>query len=606
MKMSHKEDLKPQNSYSVRRSQAVLQYGVGAMVNFPEQILVTAKPEEWHQEKKIHDERLARFLHGSHFIAPTTIAYARFPEWYFCPKCRAFKPIKDWISEHKKKNPNSPDPDMIKHLKCPSCNLKLVPSRFITVCQKGHLNDFPWIEWVHKRCNKNICDNPRIQITTSSFGEEDLSSITLECKECKAKTTLEGINEQTFQNLGIKCEGNHPFKGKKEACDSPLRALPRGASSVYFPVVYTSLVIPPYANKITKKIEDSPYYNDTILDDFGESTDKKICFNENINKWKNRLSKKIGIEESQIEEILKRKLLTPLDNETEYTSEKYRNEEYLVLTGKISNKSSEGDFSIKIMPTDDYDIPHLKSVQLVDKVRIVSVHTGFSRLHPVNGKDDPGFVSIKDKDTRFYPAYEVSGEGIFIEFDTEQITKWIQNNPEITNRVDVLRNNLKKSLLCGSINIDITPKLILLHTISHLLIKELSFECGYSIASLAERIYCSDTPNGEMTGIFIYTACGDSEGTLGGLVRQGYSDTLPRIFKKAVYSSLMCSNDPVCILSKGQGFESLNLAACHSCTLLPETSCELRNSFLDRALISGTFDNRNIGFWFELIQKMNK
>ena len=366
------------------------------------------------------------------------------------------------------------------------------------------------------------------------------------------------------------------------------------------------MVIPPYANKITKKIEDSPYYNDTILDDFGESTDKKICFNENINKWKNRLSKKIGIEESQIEEILKRKLLTPLDNETEYTSEKYRNEEYLVLTGKISNKSSEGDFSIKIMPTDDYDIPHLKSVQLVDKVRIVSVHTGFSRLHPVNGKDDPGFVSIKDTDTRFYPAYEVSGEGIFIEFDTEQITKWIQNNPEITNRVDVLRNNLKKSLLCGSINIDITPKLILLHTISHLLIKELSFECGYSIASLAERIYCSDTPNGEMTGIFIYTACGDSEGTLGGLVRQGYSDTLPRIFKKAVYSSLMCSNDPVCILSKGQGFESLNLAACHSCTLLPETSCELRNSFLDRALISGTFDNRNIGFWFELIQKMNK
>ena len=100
-----------------------------------------------------------------------------------------------------------------------------------------------------------------------------------------------------------------------------------------------------------------------------------------------------------------------------------------------------------------------------------------------------------------------------------------------------------------------------------------------------------------MAGIFIYTASGDSEGTLGGLVRQGRRDALPRIFRKAITNAQTCSNDPVCILSHGQGRESLNLAACHACALLPETCCEERNTFLDRGLIVGTFENKNLSFF---------
>ncbi len=102
---------------------------------------------------------------------------------------------------------------------------------------------------------------------------------------------------------------------------------------------------------------------------------------------------------------------------------------------------------------------------------------------------------------------------------------------------------------------------------------------------------------GGMSGILIYTASGDSEGTLGGLVRQGRPDTLPRIFHKAIQGALICSNDPVCSLSQGQGRDSLNLAACYSCTLIPETSCESYNEFLDRGMIIGTCKNRNIGFF---------
>ena len=134
----------------------------------------------------------------------------------------------------------------------------------------------------------------------------------------------------------------------------------------------------------------------------------------------------------------------------------------------------------------------------------------------------------------------------------------------------------------------------------HLLIKQLSFECGYSIASLKERIYCCEESEGkDMSGIFIYTASGDSEGTLGGLVRQGRPDTFPNIFKKAIESGMVCSNDPVCSLSSGQGRDSLNLAACYSCGLLPETSCEEFNVFLDRGTVVGTFDNKELGFFYE-------
>lgn len=130
------------------------------------------------------------------------------------------------------------------------------------------------------------------------------------------------------------------------------------------------------------------------------------------------------------------------------------------------------------------------------------------------------------------------------------------------------------------------------------MIKQLSFECGYSIASLRERLYCSEKEDEkEMSGIFIYTASGDSEGTLGGLVRQGRADSLGRIFRKAIESAEICSNDPVCILSHGQGRDSLNLAACHACALIPETSCEEFNVFLDRGVVVGTFDMPEMGFF---------
>ena len=148
---------------------------------------------------------------------------------------------------------------------------------------------------------------------------------------------------------------------------------------------------------------------------------------------------------------------------------------------------------------------------------------------------------------------------------------------------------------------EITAKYLLLHTFAHALIAQLSFDCGYGSASLRERIYCElDEPDQPMQGVLIYTASGDSEGTLGGLVRQGEPDQMRTVIERAIHHARWCSSDPVCIESVGQGSDNANLAACHGCVLLPETSCETGNRLLDRGLIVGTASDPDIGFFSHL------
>ena len=149
---------------------------------------------------------------------------------------------------------------------------------------------------------------------------------------------------------------------------------------------------------------------------------------------------------------------------------------------------------------------------------------------------------------------------------------------------------------------NVLAKFVLMHTLAHVIINQLSFDCGYGSASLRERLYCDFTDqNRPMQGILIYTASGDSEGTMGGLVRQAKVGRLEATVRRALDRAAWCSSDPVCIESRGQGSDSANLAACHSCCLVPETSCEEGNRLLDRALLVGTPDSPGLGFLHALV-----
>lgn len=601
-------------THSVRAVQAVMQYGVGAMVDFPDQTLVTSAPEYWSKTQKIFDDRFAKALDVDYFAMPTEISYARFPEWYFCPKCREFKPLKQWIAEYQKKAKGKVleyDENMVSHLQCQKCKQDLVVARIVTVCEEGHLNDFPWIEWTHAKSiggPKPICHSPSLKFKTGASGSEGLEGLSIECS-CGAKTTLKGaFDKDAFEEVekknptfNFRCTGHHPFKHTEDSCGLFPRTVQRGASSVYFPVVHSSLVIPPYADKLNAKIEQSNAFDEcmSIINDEETEDDKIALITKRLRKWSEKIALEIGALVSDVEKILTEKWLNSSHEIVDVTSVKYRFEEYMALTGEISTpKGSLGDFSREAISSKDYNLPHIKSIALIDKVRVVNALIGFSRITPAVNKDDYGFVSVKRNETKWYPAYEVRGEGIFIEFDQKDIDEWIKDNPKVVERAEKLASNYRESFIGKNHPRNITAKFIMLHTISHLLITQLSFECGYSIASLSERLYCSEESDGkEMAGILIYTASGDSEGTLGGLVRQGRPDAFPRIFKKAIDSAKTCSNDPVCIMSHGQGRDSLNLAACHACALLPETCCEERNAFLDRGMIAGTFEDRTIGFW---------
>lgn len=599
-------------SHSVRAAQAVLQYGVGAMVDFPDQTLVTAAPEYWSGDTvRIYDDRFAKTLGVDYFAIPTNIAYARFPEWYFCPECRKFQPLQKWIDEYRKSvNSNilERDENMVEHMQCPKCKQDLVVARIVTVCERGHLNDFPWVKWVHTKSKKPVCGIPELKFKTGASGTEGLEGLSVSCS-CGAIASLKGaFDKDCFEKLDqdagtdfFRCVGNHPFRHTHEKCPCYPKTVQRGASSVYFPIVYSSLVIPPYADKLNIKIERSKAFDDcvTIISD-EEPEDKINTIKKRLPKWTEKIALEVGALKGDVEKILIKKWLEPETSEIDVTGIQYRIDEYYALTGEISSspRKALGDFSREEMDIKEYKIPHIKSISLIDKVRIVNALIGFSRINPAMNRNDKGFVDVKESDTRWYPAYEVRGEGIFIEFEQSDIDKWIEDNPEVIERAKRINDNYSISFIGKNHPRMITPKFIMLHTVSHLLISQLSFECGYSIASLSERLYCSEESDGKaMAGIFIYTASGDSEGTLGGLVRQGRSDAFPHVLKKAIAHAQTCSNDPVCIMSKGQGRESLNLAACHACGLLPETCCEERNAFLDRGLVIGTYDNKEIGFW---------
>jgi len=615
--MTNKEKLN-HVTHTVRCAQAVLQYGVGAMVDFPDQTLMTASPELWKDQIDIiSDERLEKALNVSYFGMPggksnhpLGISYVRFPQWYFCPKCRRFMPISEWVKEYRKKKKKVLG-DLNYHMKrpyCTECKKDLVVTRVVVACEKGHIDDFPWVAWVHNKNlsgGRDVCSNPQLTFGTAPTASAGLEGLIVKCTTCNARASLQGaFDKDVFEKLGdaYRCTGNMPWKNEHQTCDEFPIARQRGASSVYYPKIASSLVIPPYSSRVNIDIEKSKRYRDCLIkmeDDNDDERRERI--EKQIDNWSDKISIEISANPLTIKNILLRKWGITQQINYATDSPNYRYEEFQALTGQIPKYDLvTGDFVTEDMEVNQYSIPGVSKITLVNKVREVRALTGFTRINPPGvsdlGKDTIGFVSSKDPDTSWYPAYEVRGEGIFIEFDRNKLEKWVSDCSMVLTRAHMIEENYKQSYYGSIIERELSPQFIMLHTLAHLLIRELSFECGYSAASLRERIYYnSDTT--PMAGILIYTAGGDSEGTLGGLVRQGYSDCLPHIFRRAIENAKICANDPVCISSTGQGRDSLNLGACHSCVLLPETSCDEYNSFLDRALVIGTFDNSVLGFY---------
>jgi hypothetical protein len=205
---------------------------------------------------------------------------------------------------------------------------------------------------------------------------------------------------------------------------------------------------------------------------------------------------------------------------------------------------------------------------------------------------------------KWLPAIEVRGEGIFISLNLDMLAQW-EKQPAVIARAAEIRNYGNSRVVnpdgaTPDVGAALGSRYLLLHSLAHMLMRQLSLQCGYSAASLRELIYVGDN-NHNMAGLMIYTATSDSDGTLGGLQREGVAKRFGPIFRAAVRAHEWCASDPLCIKGLMSATEASSLASCHSCLLAPETSCQDYNRFLDRAMVVGTPEDRSVGFFSDLL-----
>jgi hypothetical protein len=478
----------------------------------------------------------------------------------------------------------------------------LIPVRIITACDRGHIDDFPFLEWVHReKPAQPDCTLRFLAGRSSSL----LTGIKIQCS-CGEQKTLAGIFDRGRLQRAIKfaCRGSQPWLGKTESqtpsCGGDLRVLQRGAINVHFPYVVSSIYLPLWAEKTERDIIESlerPEIWDALTSGLVEGTRIDPVKTDFLAKlW--RLDPKSLLDAAQ-------RKLDGAKVRVALAEEEYRRQEYLALLAPRGGPNT--DLFVEIIQDSNLGAPlnrYFSKIGLIKKLRETRAIAGFSRLLPPDPEGTPdGIQPLKlDKRIDWLPASVVKGEGIFLQLNSAAVEVWMKNGQAL-QRANLLSQNLnQRRRERGQRPRPIMMKFLLLHALAHCLINQLSFSCGYGSASLRERIYCNlETNTDDMSGILVYTASGDSDGTLGGLVRQGEPQRLLRILLEGLQKARWCSSDPICIETSGQGTDNSNLAACHGCLLISETSCEEGNRLLDRAMLVGKIKEPEIGYFSSLL-----
>jgi hypothetical protein len=616
----------------LRQSQLITPFGVGALHISSEGIsLITGGLDFWtlsdytgenfiEAEFKIEEPRLQRILNVDYFFCPPDyrrkdrfaphqvnkeikIPLFRFPRTYFCQRCGLIKIMK---------------PTERTFPTCECGSKKVVPVPLIAVCDHGHAQDFPWHEWVHKNpaptCNKN-------KLYFKDTGRPGLGGLMVECKECSAFRSLSNVTSvtdhehsflsDTLSESGDRylCRGEKPWLhyAKDPSCSRPLRASLRSASNLYFPVIRSAIHIP-YPG-IPKKLQMLFNHNteltavlDVVPDiELGKLRGKFHELNEFQDDEIAKAIENYTEEKQKSKEHMQGKKLSEIQQEL-------RHEEYDVL----SDDCNADDLKVRKIDLKKYSniiTDYFSTVCLIERLRETRALAGFTRVFPDTEMGAEELQRLMrdgppQRGRRWLPANIIYGEGIFLLLDEKKLRRW-ESQPAVIARAENLSRNYAKAQEARKLPPkELSPRFLLIHSLSHLLINQMTYEAGYSSASLRERLYVSLDNNREMRGLLIYTAAGDSDGTMGGLVNLGEPGQLEKTLAQALENASWCSTDPVCMEMGdhgGQGPDNCNLAACHNCVLVPETACEEFNRFLDRGLVVGNEQSRALGFFADAI-----
>lgn len=617
----------------LRRAQLISPFGVGAMVTGPDGIsAMTAGLDAWFRreggaedstnldtsEFRLEEWRLQRYLQVNEFRLPPdhrdqrtfgagqalntglTVPMVRFPQVHFCRNGRCLKLTKLPLHSRGRK-------------RCQYCAKGwLVQVPFVAVCSAGHIQDFPFQQWVHRSAITSCSGVLRLRST----GGASLAAQIVEC-DCGRSRTMgsvtEGAPDHSFLTSNLAdgqpflCPGYRPWHGTEqlEGCGQPIKGSLRSASNVYYAVTRSSIYLPqssqPSVESVLEIFANHPGLA-TVVQAFKDLGQKPpVASLRNVARvalegfGDAEMQAAIDLEFSPRDDVPRDTGTGGQDGDTDF-----RMAEFLGL--RTPQKHAELESHAK--PIAEYGPwvqQYFERVLLIDRLRETRALVGFERIVP----ETPAQIELKKRllwsgqPGDWLPAAVVHGEGLFLSLREDSLQLW-ERQPLVAQRAERLQHLFDAAAgQRGLPGRELTARMALVHTLAHLLINRLTFECGYSSASLRERLYVSNGAR-PMAGVLIYTAAGDSEGTMGGLVRMGRPEHLTRVIARALEDATWCSADPVCMevgSSSGQGPDSCNLAACHNCALLPETACEQFNRFLDRGLVIGSLSESTLGYF---------
>lgn len=573
----------------IRRSQIITTWGPGALLDLPRYSVIVGGLDTWPKAsdlEEIVELRLTRKLQvmtgvtTPRLYAPPAdstdpreakkgIGVWRFPEWFVVQE-------KDRVEVRKRAR-------RLVHRKALDekgkfDGLQVVPTRFVCGCPRGHVDDLDWRLFIHgpeKSCRR--------QLWLDEHGTSgDLADLVVRC-ECGDSRSMREASELEVSPLGT-CRGSRPWLGQntRESCKLPSRLLIRTAANAYFAQVVSVLALPDRGSSVQTVVRD-------LWDD--------LQIVENMAglafiKGKPRVTEKL--EPFADEEVLEAIHALKTGHDEERPVKQVELDALLAAPeGFGDDVPIDPDFHARRLPDATWrNSGHSEGIERViqlHRLREVLALCGFTRFEAItpdiNGEYESDVVRAQlALEPQWFPAVENRGEGIFIQLRAEAIKRWLAR-PKVVSRLNHLNTGhefwqttrkRKRSFPGGPY--------ILLHTLSHLLIQSLSMRCGYPASSIRERIYVDSEAH--RYGILLYTASPDAEGTLGGLVQEArhIEDHLIH----ALRMGALCSNDPICAQhAPGESLEErwLHGAACHGCALVAETSCEMRNDYLDRALV---------------------
>lgn len=602
---------------TVRPSQLLWTYGPGALIDLPNLSVITMGLDRWEVNRcpPIDESRLLEAVRA--ILGPQVqrlrmppvvteenanpfspegkigVPVRPFPRWLRCVRCGLLAEIDSGLFTLKE-NLYRPDQTHFLHTSCEKgSHSDAVPARFLLACRNGHIDDFPWHWFVH--------GGPSDCKGTLSFFERGASlqteNLWVKCRECDtARSLAHAFGADAQDNLPA-CRGRHPhLDSYDEDCDAEARTVLLGATNSWFPITISVLAIPHTSDTLTQVIEDG-------------WEDLKDAESEAELKGSLKIFKKRGIlpglDRYGVDEIWKaiEKKRKGEGGKKQVAEGDVKLPEWAVLTHPNPPTDWPHFLSEKIPPPKKFS-SLISGVLLLKRLREVNALIGYTRVEApeesASPDERPPMAALCRNRPDWVPATEVHGEGIFLKFDEEALKKW-ESIPAVKLRDSKLRVGHRGWRNARLLDQDAGYpgiRYAMLHTFSHLLIRELALECGYNAASIRERIYANaDGESTPMAGVLLYTAAADSDGTLGGLIELGKPESLGRMIEQALVRASICSSDPLCSEHDPDKDRTLHAAACHACIFVSETSCERANRYLDRSLLVDTFACTDAAFF---------